>query len=320
LLLLCFFVWSGGWMATGRATLHEFRRMRFLDPAIMTDLYGPAHLWFLLYLVPMLLAFGQLRKARADREALREKIRVDLAGRKNRVRAGRGLRRKKVRFDRTATEAEPDGWRWLLAFWAPLALAVPSMILMRVGRELSGVDVSLDRHNTFFLNPIRLMHFGSFFAIGIGLHRVRDGLGVLAARGWWYLAASVPVFAVRAWLLPGDLSGTPDEPGLWGLALTGALFSWLMVFGLIGVYRRHLARRSRPIRYLAEASFWLYLAHMPVVGLIQASLIPFPVPTALKFAITLSTTMALGLASYHVLVRRTALGRFLGGGKGGAGV
>jgi peptidoglycan/LPS O-acetylase OafA/YrhL len=312
LLPLCFFAWSGGWMATGRATLHEFRRMRFLDPAIMTDLYGPVHLWFLLYLVPMLLAFGWHRKARVDREELREKIRVDLAVRKNRVRAARGLRRKKVRFDRASTEAEPRAWRWLLAPWAPMALAVPSIILMRVGREVAGVDVSLDRHNTFFPNPIRLMHYGAFFAVGIGLHRVRDGLGVLAARGWWSLAASVPVFAVRAWLLPRDLSGTMDEPGVWGLALTGALFSWLMVFGLIGVYRRHLARRSRPVRYLAESSFWLYLAHMPVVGLIQAALIPFPMPTALKFAVTLSTTMTLGLASYHVLVRRTALGRFLG--------
>src|SRR5205807_1189020 len=91
------------------------------------------------------------------------------------------------------------------------------------------------------------------------------------------------------------------------------------VFGLIGVYRRHLARRSRPIRYLAEASFWLYLAHMPVVGLVQAALIPFPMPTALKFALTLATTLSLGLASYQVLVRRTDLGRFLGGGQGRAG-
>ncbi|WP_435008580.1 acyltransferase family protein [Tundrisphaera lichenicola] len=318
LLPLCFFAWTLGWLATGRCTFHEFRRMRFLDPAIMSDLYGPAHLWFLLYLAPMLLGFGWLRRSKLDRDEAREKIRVDLASKKNRIRAARGLRRKKVRFDRSTAEDEPQAWRWLLAPWAPIALAIPSIILMRIGREVAGVDLSLDRHNSFFPNLIRLAHYGTFFAIGIGLHRVRDGLGILAARGWWILAASVPVFAYRARLLPRDWSGTMSGTESWALALTGALFSWLAVFGLIGVYRRHCARRSQVIRYLAEASFWLYLAHMPVVGLIQAALVPTQAPTTLKFAFTLSATLALGLASYHVLVRGTKLGRFLGGGKGRA--
>lgn len=320
LLLVCFFAWAGGWLATGRCTLNEIRRMRFLDPAIEADLYGPAHLWFLLYLVPMLLAFGWLRKARADRKALRAKARGDLTARRNRVGANRGLRRWKVRADRAAAGAAPRGWRWLLTPWAPLALAVPTMIAMRVGREFVGVDLALDRHNTFLLSPIRLGHYAAFFAVGVGLHRVRDGLGALAAWGWWWLAASVPVFAARAWLLPRDWSGTLGSWESLALAASGALFSWLTVFGLIGVYRRHLARRSEPVRYLAEASYWIYLAHLPVVGLLQAALILAPIPTALKFAATLATTLALGLASYHVLVRRTAFGRFLGGGKPRAGV
>jgi len=305
LLPLCFFAWAGGWLATGRCTLHEVRRMRFLDPAIEPDLYGPAHLWFLVYLVPMLGAFGWLRKARSDRRA---------AGVRD-----RGLWRKRVRVDRAWEGAGPGGWRWLLAPWAPLAMAVPTMVLMRFGREFAGVDLALDRHNTFLPSPFRLAHYAAFFACGIGLSRVRDGLGTLAARGWWYLAASVPVFAARAWLLPRDWSGGLGQGGALALAASGALFSWLTVFGLIGVYRRHLARPSRPFRYLAEASFWLYLAHLPVVGLLQVALLQAPVPTALKFAATLATTLALGLASYHVLVRRTALGRFLGGGKGQAG-
>ena len=79
LLPLCFFAWSGGWLASNRCTPHEFWRMRFDDPAIMSDLYGPAHLWFLEYLVPMLGAFGWWRKARLDVEARKAKIRVDLA-------------------------------------------------------------------------------------------------------------------------------------------------------------------------------------------------------------------------------------------------
>ena len=86
------------------------------------------------------------------------------------------------------------------------------------------------------------------------------------------------------------------------------------MFGLLGVYRKHFNRPSPTIRYLAEASFWIYLAHLPIVGLIQMDLLDQPIPTLAKFAITWSLALTLGIASYHVLVRRKALGRFLNGG------
>ena len=91
------------------------------------------------------------------------------------------------------------------------------------------------------------------------------------------------------------------------------------MFGLLGLYRRHLARPAPVARYLAGASFWVYLVHLPIVGLIQADLLGTPIPPEAKFALVLTLTLALGLASYHVLVRPTALGRLLGGrGRPGA--
>ena len=314
LLPLCFFAWSIGWLASGRATPHEWWRMRFDDPAIMADLYGPAHLWFLEYLIPMLAVFGWWRKDAADREAVKAKIRDDLAARKNKVRGGR---RKKVRADRPSrsSDDDPEAGRWLLAWWMPFALAVPTMFLLVVGRVVSGIDLALDRHNSFFPNPLRLAHYATFFAFGVGLHRVRDRLGPLAGRGWWYLLASIPAFAVRAWLLPRDWASPHGVLGASAQEFAGALATWLTLFGLLGVYRRHFHRPSPTIRYLAEASFWIYLAHLPIVGLIQMDLLYMPWPTAAKFALTLSLTLGLGLASYEILVRRTALGRFLGGGK-----
>ncbi len=312
LLPLCFFAWSIGWLATGRATPHEWWRMRFDDPAIMDDLYGPAHLWFLEYLIPMLAAFGWLRKDAADRMARKAKIRDDLAVRKAKL---RGHRRKKVRADRPSRslDDDPEGGRWLLAWWAPFALAVPTMLLLVVGRVVSGIDLALDRHNSFFLNPLRLVHYSTFFAFGVGLHRARGRLGILAGRGGWYLLAMLPTFAVRAWLLPRDWSGPHGVPEAFAQEFSGALTTWLALFGLLGVYRRYFHRPSATVRYLAEASFWIYLAHLPVVGLIQMDLLDVPWPTAAKFAVTLGLTLGLGLASYEVLVRRTTFGQFLGG-------
>ena len=321
LLPLCFFAWSGGWLASGRATPHEWWRMRFLDPAIMADLYGPAHLWFLEYLIPMLAAFGSWRKGRLDREAARAKIRADLASRERKVQAGRGGRRKKIRADlagRTparSAEADEQGSRWLLAPWAPLALALPTVLLLLASRAVSGVDAALDRHNSFFPGPIRLLYYGVFFAFGVGLHRVRGGMDALAGRRWWSLIGSLLAFAVRARLLPLDWSSPLEGPMALALAASGGLASWLSLFALLGFYRKHLNRPSTTFRHLAEASFWIYLAHLPVVGLIQMDLLDVPIPTAAKFLITLGLTLGLGLASYAVLVRKTPFGRFLNGGK-----
>ena len=176
LLPLCFFAWSGGWLASGRATPHEWWRMRFLDPAIMADLYGPAHLWFLEYLIPILVAFALWRQGQLEREALRFKIRADLAAKAKKVQAGRGGRKKKIRADLVGRRqgAEESSGQWLLSPFAPLILAVPTVLLLLISRSVNGIDAALDRHNSFFPGLIRLLYYGTFFAFGVALHRGRD--------------------------------------------------------------------------------------------------------------------------------------------------
>ena len=296
--------------------------MRFLDPAIMADLYGPAHLWFLEYLIPMLAAFGFWRKSRLDREAVRAKIRADLASRERKIQTGRGARRKKVRADQPSrSPGRSAGLEEAGNSMAPGSLGPdragfaggPALLL--VSRVVSGVDAALDRHNSFFPGPIRLVYYGVFFAFGVGLHRVRGGMDLLAGRRWWFLVGSVMAFAVRASLLRLDWSSPLEGSMALALAASGALASWLSLFALLGFYRKHFNRPSPTFRTLAEASFWIYLAHLPVVGLIQMDLLHAPIPTVAKFAITLGLTLALGLASYAVLIRKTRFGRFLNGGK-----
>src|SRR5262249_11916913 len=111
------------------------------------------------------------------------------------------------------------------------------------------------------------------------------------------------------WVHPLDVAG-----GL-AMAALGGVFAWLTVFGLLGVALKALDRPSRVVRYLADGSYWVYLVHFPVVGLIQADLFGVPVPTTLKFAATLGLTLALGLGSYQFWVRHTPVGRALHGAR-----
>ncbi|MBI4876530.1 MAG: acyltransferase family protein, partial [Acidobacteria bacterium] len=78
-----------------------------------------------------------------------------------------------------------------------------------------------------------------------------------------------------------------------------ALFMWLMIYGLTGVFLRYLDRPSARMRYLSDSSYWLYVFHMPVVMVYQIGLRPVPWPSALKVWIVLALAVPTLLASYH---------------------
>ena len=48
------------------------------------------------------------------------------------------------------------------------------------------------------------------------------------------------------------------------------------------------------MRFLAEASFWVYLVHVPIVALMQLVLLPVAWPAPVKFVLV--SAVALGLS------------------------
>jgi hypothetical protein len=171
----------------------------------------------------------------------------------------------------------------------------------------------MDRANSFMPEPFRLLHNAVFFMVGVRLHRRSNSLIDFASNGWTYLALSVPVFACRAMLVQSDLVRALNGVAGLALAISGALFCWLLTFGFLGLALGRLNRPQPALSYLADSSYWVYLTHLPIVGLLQVDLHPVSIPAAWKFLIVLSVTMTLTLASYQLLVRHTFLGIFLHG-------
>jgi glucan biosynthesis protein C len=68
-------------------------------------------------------------------------------------------------------------------------------------------------------------------------------------------------------------------------------------------------------RYLADSSYWLYLAHLPIVFFLQAALALVPWHWTIKFPLILAIALTVLLASYHYLVRPTWIGQILNGRK-----
>lgn len=67
------------------------------------------------------------------------------------------------------------------------------------------------------------------------------------------------------------------------------------------------------MRWLADASYWVYLVHLPLLFAIQYRLLDVQMHWGAKFAIATLSTLALSFASYQVLVRHTPIGRLLNG-------
>jgi fatty acid desaturase len=280
-----FFVWVSGWLITGQCTQREFLRMKFHAQGYQHNLYGPAHLWSLEYLAVMLGAFWIVV----------------------------GLRRTLLR--RSSGPAAAAGWLVdrLASPWRPLLLAVPSTLILWAGHRHIGLDAMMDRMNTFVPEPWRLLHNTVFFVVGVYLYRLRHELDRFADHRWTYLVLSVPVFAFRALLIHRDLTWHLDGTAALLLAASGSLFAWLVTFGLLGLALGSFDRPRPAVRYFADSSYWVYLCHLPIVGLIQVNLLAVPAPATVKFSIVLFVTMAICLASYQVLVRHTFLGVWLHG-------
>ena len=122
-----------------------------------------------------------------------------------------------------------------------------------------------------------------------------------------------------AGLAAADLTGEASHPFLFSnpLTLAAALIetvcAWLMCFGLMGLFRMVAARESFAVRYFSDASYWMYLVHLPLVIALQMLVLDWPIHYHLKFLLVCGGTTLVLLLSYQFGVRYTVIGRTLNG-------
>ena len=87
----------------------------------------------------------------------------------------------------------------------------------------------------------------------------------------------------------------------------------LLCFAFIGMFRSLLAKPSRRIRYVSDASYWLYLAHLPLIMLAQWAVRDWLAPSLVKFVLVCVVVTGFLLLTYQFMVRYTWIGRLLNG-------
>ncbi|MDI6625196.1 MAG: acyltransferase family protein [Brevundimonas sp.] len=204
----------------------------------------------------------------------------------------------------------------LVGPWTPALLAAPLALALWLTPDWIPFFGIPTPDKGFVPNPAALTAFGLAFGLGVLLDRRRDLLGRIE-RLW-------PVFTVvalgtgaAALVLSGGLVPplTPvvDPEAKAPAAALYALAVYASTLAATALSLRFLSGYSAVRRYLADASYWVYIVHLPLVMVGQVLLLDAPWPWFAKLGAGVAGVMAVSLLSYELMVRHTFMGRWLNG-------
>ena len=199
---------------------------------------------------------------------------------------------------------------------APVAFAVPVAVLLVQSPwwlMWQGLPAPI---MGFVPNLPAVAAYGGAFAFGWLLYQRADWLEGLSRRFPAHLAVAAILTAVSLWLVGPQPHLKPhamDPTARAVYAMTYVTAGWYWIFAIIGAAQRFFSTPSAHWRYLADASFFVYLFHLPVVYLLQTWMIRWPLHWSVKFPLIVMLTFAVSLTVYHFLVRSTFVGQFLNG-------
>ena len=192
----------------------------------------------------------------------------------------------------------------------PLGTLVMGMVmaLTLMPMQAPGLETS-----AALLPPVRiLIAYGVFFTFGWCLYAQREELPTFG-RGWWaFIVAGLLMFVPYIAALAAE-ERVPGRQWQGRAVVLAGLATWLLIHGIIGFFVRHMAQPRGWVRYLSDASYWMYLTHIAVITWVGGLLAPTSLGPVAKFAIVLAVTTAVTLLTYRWWVRHTRVGVLLNG-------
>lgn len=189
-------------------------------------------------------------------------------------------------------------WLVPLTYWAQLNMG-------------SGEDGIFGPATAVFLKPdwIKLGYYAIFFGYG-ALCFPHQGFHEKVGRLWpVYFGLATVCFVAVLSIIENKDEGLNYEL----ISFYSALFVWLMIFGLIGSFRKLFARENPKVRFVSDSAYWLYIAHLPLIQLIQFWVSDWSLPSFIKITFVCLITTVLLLISYRYFIRYTVIGTLLNG-------
>ena len=276
-----YFLWKWGYAKAGPQATHPLGiQVPSLELADLTP--SPGHLWFLYYLMIIVAGFGVV---------------LLLASRLPTDGVSRGL----------------DG---LLRGLVRFRLVALFMALPTAGTLYFMKSLEVETPVSFVPQPRILAFYAVFYGFGWLLHRQKELVVELGKKLWIPAILAAAILVPLGLLVERAMNTGGAMPPLWnrvGALYLSALFGWSLVLLFMGAFIRW-GEQPRPwVSYLSDASYWCYLVHLPVVIAFQILVSDLPLPGLLKYAMVMTATIAVCLASYHTLARYTFIGAALNG-------
>ena len=256
-------------------------------PPLTLETFPLTHLWFLWVLLILYVAMLVLRApfAMADRDG------------------GWG------RFVDRITGA-------LIGPWTPALMAAPLAIAFWLAPNWTPFFGIPTPDTGLVPNPVALTAFGTAFGLGFLLDRRRDLLGRIE-RLWPVFTVVALGVGTAAMVMVGgpvpELAPVTDPELKAPLAAVMALAVFASTFAVLSLALRFASGHSAIRRYLADASYWVYIVHLPLVMVGQILVVNEAWPWFVKFGVVVGGTMAISLLTYELLVRHSFVGRWLNG-------
>ena len=203
----------------------------------------------------------------------------------------------------------------LRGVWGPVLIALPIAAYLY---QLDSWTEWLGLPAPFLVTPDMKALIGYGIAFGLGWLLNRQVQALLDLQKIWYV-----YFAIAATLTIFCLATIGTAPRWAGGALAGTdrlLYTaayvvgmWCWVFAFVGAAVRFLSTPHPITRYLADASYWIYLMHLSTLIFFITLLRPYDWHWAIKLVIYVGGSMVILLLTYHWFVRFTWIGAMLNG-------
>lgn len=278
------YIWVTGLIAEGHMPMSKLKSLKVPSP-MGEQLWGLSHLWFLMYVFLYVVVMVAVAYLLRDGIAMR--------------------------------------FRPLVRRASGIAIAVIGIVTLTLSPE-----VVFGFQHAFAPVFSKWVYSGTFFAGGIAIANFDPNFRMIDRLAIRHLAigtmATTAAVLLGRWTLRVEPSGGELATHWWiisvSLASITVLAAWCVPLGAIGIANRSSERLTRfpslcrGIRYVAGASFWIYLVHHPIVGLAHIDLkwlAPGLWP-AVKSLLTLGIAVGWGLFSYEFMIRKTAFGEAFG--------
>jgi peptidoglycan/LPS O-acetylase OafA/YrhL len=247
---------------------------------------GPMHLWFLYYLVYYYLAF-------ATATYLLRRFSGPVAG-------------------------------WLRTGFRSLALGrlrwvgVPAVIVATSFLMLTMEEPGIDTAESFWPMWHVMFLYAIYFGVGWLAFGNRELVDRLKNWAWIRLGVGATLLVVAV-ILAIATSAAVDAQEEYAEAMfianqcLQATTCWILILGITGVSERLFTRANPAVRYMVDASYWIYLMHLPLTFFIPSLFRGWNMWGIVKMPVMIVLVTVVLLIVYHVAVRGTALGVLLNG-------